>query len=96
MRAGSTVLLAVAGAGGHDTGDVVLIDAAVDFAMKGMNAMMPVIQRMAETPYRWKVMPAKLEDIAKLKMPDLTAASLDAAVRTIAGSARSMGLTVEG
>jgi large subunit ribosomal protein L11 len=37
-----------------------------------------------------------LEDIAKMKMPDLTAASLDAAVRTIAGSARSMGVDVEG
>ena len=36
------------------------------------------------------------EDIAKAKMPDLTASDLDAAVRTIAGSARSMGITVEG
>ncbi len=36
------------------------------------------------------------EEIAKTKMPDLTAADLDAAVRTIAGSARSMGITVEG
>ena len=34
--------------------------------------------------------------IAKVKHPDLTAADLDAAVRTIAGSARSMGITVEG
>lgn len=39
---------------------------------------------------------AQLEDIAKQKEPDLTAADLDAAVRTIAGSARSMGLNVEG
>ncbi|MCP5162480.1 MAG: 50S ribosomal protein L11 [Hahellaceae bacterium] len=39
---------------------------------------------------------AQLEDIAKAKEPDLTAADLDAAVRTIAGSARSMGLNVEG
>jgi large subunit ribosomal protein L11 len=39
---------------------------------------------------------AQLEDIAKMKEPDLTAADLDAAVRTIAGSARSMGLIVEG
>jgi large subunit ribosomal protein L11 len=39
---------------------------------------------------------AQAEDIAKAKMPDLTAADLDAAVRTIAGSARSMGVTVEG
>jgi large subunit ribosomal protein L11 len=38
----------------------------------------------------------QVEDIAKLKMPDLTAADLEAAVRTIAGSARSMGITVEG
>lgn len=39
---------------------------------------------------------AQLEEIAKTKEPDLTAADLDAAVRTIAGSARSMGLNVEG
>ncbi|MFB9888104.1 50S ribosomal protein L11 [Balneatrix alpica] len=39
---------------------------------------------------------AQLEEIAKAKMPDLTAADMDAAVRTIAGSARSMGLEVEG
>ena len=38
----------------------------------------------------------QLEEIAKTKMEDLTAADLDAAVRTIAGSARSMGLNVEG
>ncbi len=38
----------------------------------------------------------QLEEIAKAKEPDLTAANLDAAVRTIAGSARSMGLNVEG
>lgn len=43
-----------------------------------------------------KVTRAQLEDIAKIKMPDLTAADMDAAVRTIAGSARSMGLDVEG
>ena len=39
---------------------------------------------------------AQLEQIATLKRPDLTAADMDAAVRTIAGSARSMGLDVEG
>ncbi|MDM7322491.1 MAG: 50S ribosomal protein L11 [Gammaproteobacteria bacterium] len=39
---------------------------------------------------------AQLEEIAKIKMPDLTAADMDAAVRTIAGSAKSMGLNVEG
>ena len=38
----------------------------------------------------------QLEEIAKAKEPDLTAADMDAAVRTIAGSARSMGLVVEG
>jgi large subunit ribosomal protein L11 len=43
-----------------------------------------------------KVTRAQLEEIAKTKQPDLTAADLDAAVRTIAGSARSMGLDVEG
>ena len=39
---------------------------------------------------------AQLEEVAKIKEPDITAASLEAAVRTIAGSARSMGLTVTG
>jgi large subunit ribosomal protein L11 len=39
---------------------------------------------------------AQLEEIAKIKMPDLTAADMDAAVRTIAGSARSIGIEVEG
>jgi large subunit ribosomal protein L11 len=39
---------------------------------------------------------AQAEEIARLKLPDLTAADLEAAVRTIAGSARSMGVEVEG
>lgn len=43
-----------------------------------------------------KVNRSDLEEIAKMKEPDLTAADLDAAVRTIAGSARSMGIEVEG
>lgn len=43
-----------------------------------------------------KVTRAQLEEIATLKKPDLTASDMDAAVRTIAGSARSMGLDVEG
>jgi large subunit ribosomal protein L11 len=43
-----------------------------------------------------KITRAQLEEIAKMKMKDLTAADLDAAVKTIAGSARSMGVTVEG
>ena len=43
-----------------------------------------------------KITRAQAEEIAKSKMKDLTASDLDAAVRTIAGSARSMGITVEG
>ena len=43
-----------------------------------------------------KVTRAQLEEIAKTKEPDLTAADLDAAVRIIAGSARSMGIETEG
>ena len=43
-----------------------------------------------------KISRAQLEEIAKTKQPDLTASGLEAAVRTIAGSARSMGVDVEG
>ena len=43
-----------------------------------------------------KLTRAQAEEIAKMKQPDLTAADMDAAVRTIAGSARSMGVEVEG
>ena len=43
-----------------------------------------------------KLTRAQAEEIARMKQPDLTAADLDAAVRTIAGSARSMGVEVEG
>jgi large subunit ribosomal protein L11 len=43
-----------------------------------------------------KVNRAQLEEIATTKMPDLTAKDMDAAVRTIAGSARSAGIEVEG
>ena len=42
-----------------------------------------------------KISRAQLEEIAKLKAPDLTAADMDAAVRTIAGTARSMGIDSE-
>lgn len=57
------------------------------------------ITKGSPTPHTVKV--GKLtrqqaEDIATLKMPDLTAANMDAAVRTIAGSARSIGIDVEG
>lgn len=43
-----------------------------------------------------KLTRAQLEEIAKVKMPDLTAADLDAAVRTLAGTARSAGIETEG
>lgn len=43
-----------------------------------------------------KVTRSQLEEIAKMKEPDLTAADMDAAVRTLAGSARSAGVEVEG
>lgn len=43
-----------------------------------------------------KVSRAQLEEIAKTKEPDLTAGSIEAAIRTLAGSARSMGIEVEG
>ena len=43
-----------------------------------------------------KITRKQLEEIAKIKMPDLNAASLEAAMRSIAGSARSMGIEVEG
>ena len=43
-----------------------------------------------------KITRKQIEEVAKLKTPDLTAADLEAAVRTIAGSARSMGVDVEG
>lgn len=57
------------------------------------------VQKGSSTPNTNKVGKlnrAQLEAIAKAKMVDLTAANLDAAVRTIAGSARSMGIDVEG
>lgn len=57
------------------------------------------IQKGSSVPHLDKVATisrAQVEEIAKLKEPDLTAADLDAAVRTIAGSARSMGIVVEG
>jgi len=57
------------------------------------------IDKGSKTPHTDKVgriTRAQAEEIAKLKMPDLTASDLDAAVRTIAGSARSMGISVEG
>jgi len=43
-----------------------------------------------------KVTRKQLEDIAKVKMPDLNATTMEAAIKTIEGTARNMGLTVEG
>jgi len=43
-----------------------------------------------------KVSRAQVEEIAQLKMPDLNAASLEGAARMVAGTARSMGLVIEG
>ena len=57
------------------------------------------IESGSKTPHTdkvGKITRKQAEEIAKLKMPDLTAADLDAAVRTISGSARSMGVVVEG
>ena len=57
------------------------------------------IDKGSKTPHTdkvGKITRAQAKEIAKTKMPDLTASDLDAAVRTIAGSARSMGITVEG
>jgi large subunit ribosomal protein L11 len=57
------------------------------------------IQKGSGVPNRdkvGKVNRAQLEEIARTKEPDLTAADVDAAVRTIAGSARSMGIDTEG
>lgn len=57
------------------------------------------ISKGSSTPHSDKVAKlnrAQLEEIAKIKMPDLTASDMDAAVRTIAGTARSSGIEVEG
>jgi large subunit ribosomal protein L11 len=57
------------------------------------------LDKGSKTPHTDKVgrlTRKQAEEIAKMKQPDLTAGDLDAAVRTIAGSARSMGVDVEG
>ena len=79
-------------------------DKSFTFVMKSPPATILIkkaagIQKGSPTPHTAKV--GKLtrkqaEDIAKTKQADLTASDMDAAVRTIAGSARSMGITVEG
>jgi len=56
------------------------------------------LEKGSKTPHTDKVgrlSRKQVEEIAKTKMPDLTASDMDAAVRTIAGSARSMGVEVE-
>jgi large subunit ribosomal protein L11 len=57
------------------------------------------VEKGSKTPHTdkvGKITRQQAEEIARLKMPDLTASDLEAAVRTIAGSARSIGITVEG
>jgi len=69
-------------------------DKSFTFIMKAAK-----VDKGSPTPHTEKVgklTRAQAEEIAKAKMPDLTAGGMDAAVRTIAGSARSMGITVEG
>ena len=59
-------------------------------------AGIPKGSRSPNTDKVGKVTRAQVEEIARLKTPDLTAADIEAAVRTISGSARSMGIVVEG
>ena len=79
-------------------------DKSFTFIMKSPPASVLIrkalkLEKGSKTPHSEKV--GKLtrkqaEEIAKMKQPDLTASDMDAAVRTIAGSARSMGVEVEG
>lgn len=79
-------------------------DKSFTFVMKSPPATVLIkkaagIQKGSAKPHTdkvGKITRAQAEEIAKEKNADLTAADLDAAVRTIAGSARSMGITVEG
>jgi large subunit ribosomal protein L11 len=79
-------------------------DKSFTFIMKSPPASVLIrkalkLEKGSKTPHTDKVgklTRAQVEEIAKTKQPDLTAADLDAAVRTIAGSARSMGVEVEG
>tara|TARA_B100001250_G_scaffold104148_1_gene87840 strand:+ start:114 stop:542 length:429 start_codon:yes stop_codon:yes gene_type:complete len=79
-------------------------DKSFDFIVKTTPAAVLIrkaagIQKGSGTPNSLKVgkvTRAQLEEIAKTKDPDLTAADMDAAVRTLAGSARSAGIEVEG
>ena len=79
-------------------------DKSFTFVMKSPPATVLIkkaagIQKGSAKPHTdkvGKITRAQAEEIAKAKNAELTAADLDAAVRTIAGSARSMGITVEG
>ncbi|AXW60865.1 50S ribosomal protein L11 [Ralstonia solanacearum] len=79
-------------------------DKSFTFVMKSPPATVLIkkaagVQKGSSKPHTdkvGKITRAQAEEIAKAKNTDLTAADLDAAVRTIAGSARSMGITVEG
>jgi len=79
-------------------------DKSFTFIMKSPPASVLIrkalkLDKGSKTPHTDKVgrlTRKQAEEIAKTKQPDLTAADLDAAVRTIAGSARSMGVDVEG
>lgn len=80
------------------------IDKSFTFIMKTPPATVLIkkiagVQKGSATPHATKVgalTRAQVEEIARTKEPDLTASNLDARVRTIVGSARSMGITVEG
>lgn len=82
----------------------VFSDKSFTFVMKSPPAAVLLrkaagITKGSSTPHSAKVgtvTRAQLEEIVKTKQADLTAADLEAAVRTIAGTARSMGITVEG
>ena len=79
-------------------------DKSFDFIVKTTPASILIkkaagLQKGSGTPNRikvGKVSRAQLEEIAKIKDPDLTAADMDAAVRTLEGSARSAGIEVKG
>ena len=79
-------------------------DKSFTFVMKTTPASILIkkaakIESGSKTPHTDKVgriTRTQAEEIAKTKMPDLTAADMDAAVRTVAGTARSMGVEMEG
>ena len=80
------------------------VDKSFTFIMKTPPATILIkkaakIEKGSATPHTnkvGKITRKQAEEIATTKMPDLTAADMDAAVRIIAGSARSMGIEVEG